>query len=395
MDSLGFYDTRGLISKLLVEQFQTATPQKILDLGCGQGSLLKAALGRWPQSLVHAAEIDRQRHERIQSSFPNIRAIHIDGLDKQLELHLEIDEGTIDVAVCNPPYRRFPATPDFQSLLKAAGLDCKYRVLTADLLFLAQNIRLLKPLGELGIILPDGLLTNKDFISLRQVLIDRHEVFGVIQLPDKAFSHTEARAHILLLRRNGVTASLVPLHKANLNGEIISTVSVPKSEIVHRMDHDYWHWRSTMDATKGITLAQLEADIRRGQRTRRELENQRLHYVHTSDLPATPGKLLRLPASIPNSVSGLVATPGDILLARVGKRCIGRVALVESGYGLLTDCVYRIRVPEAWRSIVWRAFGSQAGQDWLRAQAHGVCAQVISKGDLRTFAVFDEVENTH
>ncbi|MGX7835646.1 hypothetical protein ACWKSR_10900, partial [Campylobacter fetus subsp. venerealis] len=39
-----------------------------------------------------------------------------------------------------------------------------------------------------------------------------------------------------------------------------------------------------------------------------------------------------------------VASKGDILLARVGSRCIGKFLVVLSGEIILSDCVYRIRV---------------------------------------------------
>lgn len=386
MVELGCYDTRDPISALLVEQLRIPYPTKVLDLGSGQGSLLHAARSRWPKSAVHAAEIDPHRHQYVQLRFPDIRIIQTDGLHKNLALHLEVDEGSIDVAVCNPPYLRSPATEDCRALLEAVGLNCRFRVITTELLFLAQNLRLLRPGGELGIILPDGLLTGKEFVALRETLLEQHELFGVIQLPDKAFSRTEARTHILLLRRGGTSQDALPLHKASVEGKIISTVRISKADAATRMDHDYWRWRSACPITAGITLETLGADIRRGSYLRIDLTRQGFSFFHTSDFPSSFPYTVNLDNTAP-PLTGVTAQTGDILLARVGKRCIGRVALVSSGQALFTDCVYRIRLPEAWRQPAWKALLSDAGQAWLRAQAHGVCAQVISKSDLLAFPV--------
>ena len=81
------------------------------------------------------------------------------------------------------------------------------------------------------------------------------------------------------------------------------------------------------------------------------------------------------------------AREGDILLARVGKRCIGKVAIIESGRINISDCVYRIRPPEGMAEYLLDSFLSDKGQRWFEAHAHGVCAKVISKRDLLQFPV--------
>lgn len=79
-----------------------------------------------------------------------------------------------------------------------------------------------------------------------------------------------------------------------------------------------------------------------------------------------------------------LAGPGDILISRVGKRCIGKVVMVKRGYIPFSDCIYRLEVPE----YIDKSFNSlitKRGQSWLQAYAHGVCAKVISKADLLKF----------
>ena len=77
----------------------------------------------------------------------------------------------------------------------------------------------------------------------------------------------------------------------------------------------------------------------------------------------------------------------DILLARVGRGCIGKVSLVNSGSQLVSDCVYRVRVPKEYYKIVWASLCSADGQLWLKSRSKGVCARTLSKEDLLCFPV--------
>ncbi|MBS7565304.1 hypothetical protein KHS38_12900 [Mucilaginibacter sp. Bleaf8] len=78
-----------------------------------------------------------------------------------------------------------------------------------------------------------------------------------------------------------------------------------------------------------------------------------------------------------HKTSKISADAGDILMARVGKGCVGRIGRVNKGSILLTDCVYRIRVANDYQDIVWNSLKSEDGQKWLDANIHGVCSKVI------------------
>src|SRR5690606_27325782 len=77
-----------------------------------------------------------------------------------------------------------------------------------------------------------------------------------------------------------------------------------------------------------------------------------------------------------------IAQPGDVLLARVGRGCMGKVSMVKSGEALMSDCIYSIRVEPKYRKLLFDSIKSIKGQNWLKASSHGVCAKVISKKDL-------------
>ena len=104
---------------------------------------------------------------------------------------------------------------------------------------------------------------------------------------------------------------------------------------------------------------------------------------HTSPFPSNN----KIKVNLKNSpvFDDIFAEPGDILIARVGKRCIGKVTMVNSGKRVISDCVYRLRAPKKYRYRMFSYLISVKGQQWLRVVAHGVCAQVISKRDLLHF----------
>lgn len=390
MDELGCYYTQSQVSELLVSQLSYPTPERILDLGAGHGALLKAVKDRWPQAMIHAIEINHQDHFNLTRIFPSIQSLHLNGLDSQLAERMGIEPEAIDVAVCNPPYLYFKNCDKYQSLFSSASLpNCrKLSNLTTDLLFLAQNLRLLRKGGELGIILPDGLLTNKSFRLLREDLLTNHQIFGIIQLPEKVFSHTEARTHILLIRRSGAAVDEIPVHCADADGAIIATINVKAESLLERMDFQFWRWRLNRPiVSKQVSLANIGADIIRGRFSKKHYESLQLSYFHTSRFPSS-AIAIDLSSETPLE-SGVIASKGDILLARVGKRCIGKVSIVAGGQEPITDCVYRIRVPLEFQQKVFESLADESGQLWLKAYAHGVCAQVISKIDLLNFPLLD------
>jgi type I restriction-modification system DNA methylase subunit len=321
MHEPGCYYTQEQVSALLIAQIEQVQPQSILDLGAGHGALVKAAKNRWPSSVIHAAELNIHGHSFLRMRFPDVRAIRINGLDLQLDARMNIEPGSIDVAVCNPPYLHFKNTREYEGVFRAAGLEkcMKLHSLTTDVLFLAQNLRLLRHGGELGIIVPDGLLTGKGFLLLREELITNHQVFGIIQLPEKVFPNTEARTHILLVRRNGETASNVPVHMADYNGKIVSSITVPSTSLIERMDFQFWNWKQKYSVlNNSLTLKEIGAEIKRGSFSLKQCEKLQLNYFHTTHFSNKTLPAVKLQTS-EATLSGVIAVKGDILLARVGK----------------------------------------------------------------------------
>ncbi|MES9901964.1 MAG: N-6 DNA methylase [Sedimenticola sp.] len=387
MSALAAYYTEHAVSQLLVSQLTIPHAHRMLDLGVGKGSLLCAAVNRWPDSRILAADLDPRGFDSLRRRYPKIHLIQTDGLNAHSCPKFAVEPGSIDVAVCNPPYLNLTETEDYSALLKEAGLPrcSRLKHLTSDVVFLAQNLRLLRKGGELGIILPDSVISGCLFKPLREDLLEHHELFGVIQMPRSIFRNTEALTHILLLRRSGKRLPTITLYQANATMALGQLLEISAASARKRMDYGYWKWRSAHSNDSLLTLASIGAEIKRGTITRKACLARGLTHFHTGDFPDAPENPLffhRLEHSEKH-----LAKKGDILLARVGSRCVGRVAIVARGSRPFTDCIYRIRVPECYRAAVLESMAGKSGQQWFQAHAHGVCAQVISKADLLSFPI--------
>jgi type I restriction enzyme M protein len=387
MEPLGRFYTSEAISGLLVSKFRQDSPRNILDIGAGDGSLLNAAYKRWKNATFHAADIDPESIAKISKKLPFVRLQHISGLSPGLDQKMNLEVDSVDVAICNPPYLRIKNTPQTMSFLREAGFVNSKRLkrLTSDIVFLAQNLFLLKVGGELGIILPDSIFSGHEFACLREDLGAYNKINGIIQLPDKIFYKTEARTHILMLEKGGKSNPIITLYKSNDRGELEAALYISKEEAVQRMDYSYYWWKSHQGRPGPCScLGDMGVEIKRGRSSKKFLQKAGIKFFHTSSFPSSNPTVKLENFSYPGEV---MAEPGDILISRVGKRCIGRVAMVESGTQVISDCIYRLRTLGKYREIIWKALESPGGKKWLEAHAHGVCSRCLSKKDLLAFPI--------
>jgi type I restriction enzyme M protein len=389
MERLGKYYTQSLFSDLLVSNITFDNPKRILELGAGDGSLLKAASVRWLNANFIATDIDKTSVKKIEDSLPFVNIFHVNSLKRNLDQKLKINVGSIDVALCNPPYLKVKPDKSFAQLFKMAHLDnCQtLPILTSDIIFLAQNLSLLKKNGELGIILPDSIMTGHEFLKLRKDLLENHKVTKVIQLPEKIFSKTEALTHILFIEKGSSTNSSIDIYSSNKTGVCDKHLVINSQLLIERMDFKYHSYFSKRTVKTNIkTLAEISTKIQRGTIQNKSLRALNIPQVHTTSLLHGQRNLFfrkRLPQKY--SLKYLTAGPGDILLARVGRGCVGKTSMIGNGNAIISDCIYKIQVPEKYRTLVFNSFTSPEGQNWLKAMSHGVCAKVLSKTDLLQF----------
>ena len=105
---------------------------------------------------------------------------------------------------------------------------------------------------------------------------------------------------------------------------------------------------------------------------------------HTSDFPQAGGDV----SFDRSTCRGFqVASRGDILVARVGSRCIERTAFVAKGTRPFTEAVYRITLPAKARTAAFDWISSAEGQAWRRQASGGSCAKHLTVSALMSMPV--------
>jgi len=230
MDALGRFYTKDFISNLLVNNLISSSPKKILDLGIGDASLTIAAYNRWQNALFFATEIENHKVIEIENNLTFVKVYNCDSLKPDLSKTLNIRFGSIDVAICNPPYISIKDKDQYKKLFRDA--ECiellQLKRLTSEIIFFAHNLTLLKNKGELGIIVSDSLVTGKEYSLFREILLKRYDLRSIIQLPDKIFSKTEARTHILFLSKAKSSSNTCSLYYSDLNGKLSNKIDIQK-----------------------------------------------------------------------------------------------------------------------------------------------------------------------
>jgi type I restriction enzyme M protein len=322
-----------------------------------------------------------------------------DALDEDLSSKIGLRLGTVDVAVCNPPYIRPRWRADFGKILEDAGLSGALASLHdagADLLFVAQNLRLLRRNGKLGVILPDGLVTAERFSGVRRALLRQHMIEQVVQLPRGVFKGTEAQTYLAVLSKMAGETHQLTLRQMGPDGQLSAVVDVPQDLAAKRMDYIF-HAQSCLapavqDSGRLMDVRLALTDVIRGSICSSGIKAFPTEVFHLGDFAERAGdhavrivpKRFALSERVARIISHTahLAWPGDILLARVGRNLENRLALVLHGPVVISDCIFALRAADEHRERLYRFFESEAGRLALATSAHGVAARFLSKQNL-------------
>lgn len=389
-DSLNRFYTRKAMGALLVDQLGSFTPRNVLDLGAGEGTLSAAVGRRWKEAIAVTVDVDPDIVENLRKNLKDAgvqsHRHHIcDVLEPTLPDSL-VEHGAFDLAVCNPPFFRPAWNRNFARILQRANLAGACPTIadvSAEILFLAQNLCMVRDGGKIALIAPDGLLTGWRMTEFRRALMAGHSIDCVVQLPNHSFHDTEARCFVLIITKNAGPTQQVKLLRYDAVTGLSDRIMISADDAERRMDFDF-HAFQANDEGRAATLRQLGADIKRGSVDTMVRKGANYATFHTSDYRFGQNGTLFLDSDLglPENCRLIVAEPGDILIARIDRSLHQKVAMVVSGRAVVTDCVYRVRVPSETRKAVFDALRSPAGAERLRSITKGVGARLLGKADL-------------
>ena len=93
----------------------------------------------------------------------------------------------------------------------------------AEIIFIEKGLEFLKPGGRMGIVLPDGVLTNSSLQYVRDFIMEKAQILGIVSLPQGAFAYYGS----------GVKASLMFLRKKYEEEKLSETYPIFMAEAKH------------------------------------------------------------------------------------------------------------------------------------------------------------------
>jgi len=376
-----FY-TQYRYSEYLVNNLAIDSPKNAFDLGFGDGGLLLATKRRWETINLIGADID-VTNISVAHSKNQIDAFEFDGFRPDLPEIISKKYGEIDLLVSNPPYYSCKVNQNITSVLKEAGLSqCiskSSQKIPAELVFLAQNLRLLTDNGELGIILPAGLISGERWRETRELLFNGYNVKRIIQLPTRSFIKTEAQTFILIISRKKNSDSTVLSHV-----DYDEEIEIKLSDASGRADYSYYQQQKNNHLD--YQLSESDFSIFRGSLSHDQLKASYRGFIHTTHLKNTAIELI-LPEA--PSVKGKNVIPGDIVVGRVGRRCLGRVAIIKSGIVPISDCVIVVRAKSSQvREYIWHKLKAHTAKNTFYDMSLGVGAKYLTHKIVSDFIQF-------
>jgi type I restriction enzyme M protein len=388
--TLNRFYTRSSVGELLTDQLAHLNPTSVVDLGAGSGSLSISAANCWPSADILTVDLDPECASQLHSNIIKTgAATHIhrqhDVFDPMLPTAIG-QSNCFDLAVCNPPFFRPDWRRDFARILQEANLAdaCPSTSdVSAEMIFLAQNLRLVRDGGSIAMIAPDGMVTGWRTKPLRRTLLAQHNIDCVVQLPPHSFHDTEARCFVLFLTKNRRQKEAVKLLRYDNDTGVSAPLYVNAEQAEQRLDYDY-HIVSRRETKQPVTLRELGADVKRGTVGWVEARKANFPVFHTSHYSDLADGEVRLDSAVPTLFGKKLITvkQGDILIARVDRKLHEKVAIVVSGQAAITDCVYRVRLPKEAQQLAFSTLRSLDGASRLLGISKGVGARLLGKTDL-------------
>lgn len=361
-----------------------------LELGSGTGRIADACLTKKRPSHYLGVELDacllRQTQLRPGATFLQGNVLDPCALDRMLGAEL------FDRVTGNPPYG-MAALPDPAKARLASlcpGLAQVKDWVQLDLYFVLESLARLRRPGEAAFIVGAPIAEDARLTAFRRALTEAASEIECYELPPGIFERkAEVQSYLLVAKFGTSKTCRVTLGRLAGSDLMVSDVRLISADAAAlRMDiafHEFAELDSALRTKRGSrTLQELGASIVRGSRTRFQFDELGVEHFHTSDFPRD-GLEVRFTNGHDHGFQ--TASGGDILLPRVGTRCLDRQAIVAKGRRHYTESVYRLRVPASSRDLVINWITSVTGGNWRRAAAKGSCAKHVTVATLMSMPV--------
>lgn len=390
------YFTPFDLADFMVRLIPDCNINTVIDLSMGECGLLEAAKKRWDDASYFGVDIDEALLSKIQEKSPYINMIAGDGLSNIVDtwdgFQSIIKTGGFDVAIANPPFNYFD-----QSKVKVG--DNKNLVLPIEIRFLLKYLDIVRNNGYICIILPYGFLSLDLYDELREYILKQATILKIIKIFDNCFERIDAGTCLMLLRKKSVADMYV---QENISIEYLDSDYLLKKGIIvntpkgnSRLDLEYHQFKKAFNYVQRAcefpicSLEHYVVSCKRGRTiTKKEdlIVDKGIRFLHTTDV-----KCLTISNRAPRYVSrntayfeGAVAKSDNILIGRVGKACIGKIAIIPKNRAkvVISDCLFCLEIKDIDPYYLTLYIASSYGQIQLKGLAKGSCSKYITKKDL-------------
>lgn len=356
-----------------------------LELGVGSGRIASACLQASNPRAYVGVDVDEQLLNNVVAE--PVMTLHRANVLDPAALEQLLGGQKFTRVVGNPPYG-IQAVPEFcreRISQLCPGISLVSPWVQLELYFVLESLAHLASGGSAAFVVGAALAEDERMRTFRTHLVHIASEVECYELPASVFDgDAEVQSYLLVARFGAKKLRRVKLGR--LVGEALELQNqrwVSPQQASQRLDlghHEFQSWNRSLLGRQGArTLEELGVTVVRGSRTRSQFESLGVTCFHTSDFPSNAIEV-RFPRSVNHGFQS--ATAGDILLPRVGTRCLDRQALVIKGARHYTEAVFRLRVPKRNQSMVTQWVLSDLGTRWRQEAAKGSCAKHLTVSSL-------------
>ena len=198
----GFY-TPPDVARAVAQRTVLEPDSKVLEPSCGDGAFLGALRSMRAVRRIEAVELDAQEAAKARKRMPPQDGPACEVVNAHfLRWARQQPDEVYDAAVGNPPFISYRLlSPSDRALLKQRSEGGGF--MSFWMAFVDEAMRMLKPGGRLGMVVPSEIIHSGHAQALRGKLAMRSSSIDVIELPPKTFAEAEKQGTCILLAHKG------------------------------------------------------------------------------------------------------------------------------------------------------------------------------------------------
>lgn len=304
--NVDYFETpSGLIERML-DAVEDLRVEVVLDPAAGDGRLIERALHRWPEARAIAVDIDSARVDRLRACHPEWTVVHADFLDLA-EAKLLPDPTSRVLAIMNPPFSGRGGGTWSARWLTGETIACG-----RAMAFVMAAARLVTEGGHLVAVVPAGVTTNVRDAWARELLARAGEMRTVETSDGYAFPSVAAHTSVI---------SWLPGRACSDPNVVGTRPSARSPQLV-----DISVGRGALPVFRA---AERQCESGLG-----------VPFLHTTSIKRS-GAIDPLFEIVPRECERIISAP-FVVLPRVGRPSIDKVALYTGPPAVLSDCLFAL-----------------------------------------------------